>query len=316
MMPPKISIIVPIYNSETTLDRCLNSIKKQTFNDFEVLLVDDGSLDNSLSICNNFADEDSRFRVFHKKNGGVASARQLGLDNAKGIYSIHCDSDDWIDPTMLADMYAAITAEDADMLIVDYFKEEIKQNVEYCVQNFDDNACSKVMLDILHGKLFGALWNKLIRHDLYSRYNVRFVEGINFAEDCLLLCKLLNNDIKIVYKNKAYYHYVMQENSLTHTFSQETYQTRKKVIQCLENIIPDNLPISKKDYINAEAYNLKIQAFRKGFLSAKEFYSFKRTSLNTYFRNWGYGWRIQVCMLLACVGLFPIARLCGKYMLK
>lgn len=279
-------------------------------------MIDDGSVDNTLDICNKFALEDSRFRVFHKENGGVASARQIGMDNAKGTYSIHCDSDDWIEPTMLADMYAAVMKEDADMLIVDYFKEDINNSVEYCVQNVDDNTCSKVMMDILHGKLFGALWNKLIRHDLYSIYNVRFIEGINFAEDCLLLCKLLTNDLKIVYKNKAYYHYVMQESSLTHIFCFETYQTRKRVIQCLENIMPENLPISKKDYINAEAYNLKIQAFTNGYMEAKEFYSFKRTSLNTYIRNRGYGWKIQICMLLACIGLFPIANLCRKCIMK
>ena len=92
-----ISIIVPVYNTEKYLDRCIQSILSQTYTDFELLLINDGSTDSSGAICDKYAEQDSRVRVFHKENGGVSSARNVGLDNAKGEWVTFCDSDDWVE---------------------------------------------------------------------------------------------------------------------------------------------------------------------------------------------------------------------------
>lgn len=100
-MNPKISVIVPVYNTEKYLHRCIDSILAQTFTDFELLLIDDGSKDNSGTICDEYAAKDSRVRVFHKENGGVSSARNLGLDNAKGEWISFVDSDDYTDSYFL-----------------------------------------------------------------------------------------------------------------------------------------------------------------------------------------------------------------------
>ena len=121
MNNPKISIIVPIYNAEKYLSRCLDSILSQTFCDFEVLLIDDGSTDMSSNICEQYGLKDNRFRIYHKKNEGVAVARQWGLDQAIGKFVIHVDSDDWLEPNMLQDMSLCIMNEDADILICDYY---------------------------------------------------------------------------------------------------------------------------------------------------------------------------------------------------
>ena len=128
---PLISVIVPVYNTEKYLPRCIDSILAQTFTDFELLLIDDGSTDKSGTICDEYAKKDKRIRVFHKENGGVSTARQLGIDKAIGIYSIHTDGDDWIEKDMLKDMYDKIIEKNADILIADFFinnqqKEEIK----------------------------------------------------------------------------------------------------------------------------------------------------------------------------------------------
>ena len=96
-MNPKISVIVPAYNTEKYLRRCIDSILAQTFTDFELLLIDDGSTDQSGEICDEYADKDVRIKVFHKANGGVSSARNVGLDNALGEYICFCDADDWVD---------------------------------------------------------------------------------------------------------------------------------------------------------------------------------------------------------------------------
>lgn len=95
-----ISVIVPVYNVERYLARCIESILSQTYTDFELLLIDDGSKDKSGSICDEYALKDSRIRVFHKPNGGVSSARNVGLDNARGQWVAFCDSDDWLDKSM------------------------------------------------------------------------------------------------------------------------------------------------------------------------------------------------------------------------
>ena len=118
---PKVSIIVPVYKAEAYLHRCVDSILAQTFTDFELLLIDDGSPDRSGEICDEYAQKDSRIRVIHKENGGVSSARQRGLDEAVGEYTIHVDSDDWVEPNMLEELYKKAKQDDADIVICDYF---------------------------------------------------------------------------------------------------------------------------------------------------------------------------------------------------
>ena len=102
MENPKISIIVPVYNAERYLHRCIDSILAQTFRDFELLLIDDGSKDNSGYICDEYAEKDERVKVWHKENGGVSSARNVGLDNARGEWVTFADSDDWLESNAFA----------------------------------------------------------------------------------------------------------------------------------------------------------------------------------------------------------------------
>ena len=120
MTNPKISVIVPVYKAEHYLARCVDTLLAQTFDDFEVILVDDGSPDNSGAICDEYALKDKRVRVIHQPNAGVSMARQKGLDNARGEYVIHADPDDWVEPDMLKELYAKAKEEDADMVICDF----------------------------------------------------------------------------------------------------------------------------------------------------------------------------------------------------
>ena len=118
---PIISVILPVFNMEKYIDRCVNSVIGQSFSDWELILVDDGSTDGSGNICDEYAKKDSRIRVIHKKNGGVASARQIGTDEAEGKYSIHCDADDWIDSNMLENMYSEAQKENADIVVSNFY---------------------------------------------------------------------------------------------------------------------------------------------------------------------------------------------------
>lgn len=119
-MSVAISVIVPVYNVQETLNRCLQSILKQTFTDYEVILVDDGSTDNSGKICDEYAMQYSNFRVFHKKNEGLGPTRNWGIRNAQGEYIYHCDSDDWLKEDLLEKVYGAITEADADVAVFGY----------------------------------------------------------------------------------------------------------------------------------------------------------------------------------------------------
>lgn len=114
---PKVSVIVPVYNTEKYLAQCVDSILSQSFTDFELLLINDGSKDNSGSICDQYAANDSRVKVFHKENGGVSSARNLGLENARGEWITFCDSDDWLNRNYL---YSLISHSDADMVMASF----------------------------------------------------------------------------------------------------------------------------------------------------------------------------------------------------
>ena len=120
MANPKISVIVPVYNTEKYLHRCIDSILSQTFTDFELLLINDGSKDGSGAICDEYAAKDNRVRVFHKENCGVSSARNLGLDNVQGEWVLFVDSDDWMELTMLAKMYHAAIENNADCVYCDF----------------------------------------------------------------------------------------------------------------------------------------------------------------------------------------------------
>ena len=159
---PKISVIIPIYNSQDSLRKVIESFINQTFKDFELLLIDDGSTDNSPNICDEFANIDNRIRVFHQKNQGVAMARQTGINYARGEYSIHADSDDWVENHMLERMYATAKNKNADIVIANYFTNSEKNKEVLHKQNLESDKCIEILYQIVTGKLFGALWNKLI----------------------------------------------------------------------------------------------------------------------------------------------------------
>lgn len=300
---PKISVIVPVYNVEQYLPRCIDSIIAQTFTDFELLLIDDGSNDNSGKICDMYAEKDKRIRVFHKKNGGVASARQTGIDNADGLFSIHVDSDDWISPTMLYEMYKKIVKDEADILISDFYVESIKGSF-YKKQRTTSKNSTEILIDILRNKLFGSLWNKLIRHSLYKKYNIRFIKGVNYCEDVLVLSQLLLNDLKISFLHQGFYHYDNRcINSITRNYTNQTYLMRKKYVSELEKILPKPNNV----IINNVAFQVKLEAFIHNKLPKNDFYYYYRTPLSTILK-YKYGKKLKICFILAYFHLFKMAK--------
>lgn len=186
-----ISIIVPVYNVEKYLRYCIDSILSQTFTDFELLLIDDGSKDKSGEICDEYAKKDNRIKVYHKENGGVSSARNLGLNKANGEWVCFIDSDDIVLNTYLKNMVDAISNANS-MILSNYHRE--------------DMAVSKVKLDnvtlhndeiiryFIENNIFAltAPYSKLYKIDIIRKYSLKFPEGINMGEDAIFIMRYLN----------------------------------------------------------------------------------------------------------------------------
>jgi len=174
-----ISVIVPVYNAETFLEKCVSSIQAQTYTNLEIILINDGSSDSSGAICDSIAEKDSRVRVKTKKNGGVASARNLGLDEARGEYIAFVDHDDTIDPDMYERMYKRIKETDSDICICGF--KMIYSNYERIIRVPHEHKLSpaeyyETMLGSFRkvSLCFQILWNKLIRRDLISHQELNY----------------------------------------------------------------------------------------------------------------------------------------------
>lgn len=184
---PMISIIVPVYNTEKYLRRCIDSVLAQTYKDFELLLIDDGSTDTSGAICDEYAEKDGRIRVFHKENGGVSSARNLGLDNAKGEWITFVDSDDYIEENFLKSFEGKL---DAD-LVVGNTVLITYQTGKRMKHNGIPSGCYKDVRSVLSSHLSESIlrvpWGKMYRAGLIS--DLRYNESIHIGEDSLFnLC--------------------------------------------------------------------------------------------------------------------------------
>lgn len=219
--------------------KCLDSILAQTFEDYECLLIDDGSKDGSPAICDEYADKDSRFKSFHKPNGGLSDARNYGIERAKGDYTIFFDPDDWVDADCLKDLYAKALETDADMVMCDlYYNDPYRQS--YCKQEPTTLDHNDVLKDLIVGKVYGFTVTKLLRRKLYQQYGLQYPVGMYGCEDQYTMCKLLKNDIKIAYLPKAYYHYMHYgSNSQSRRYDENTYELDRKIVGLFVDLYSD-----------------------------------------------------------------------------
>lgn len=217
-MSELISIIVPVFNTEKYLDKCIQSILGQTYSNIELLLIDDGSTDSSGAICDKYVTQDSRVRVFHKPNEGVSIARNWGLDNAKGEWITFVDSDDWIDTDMYEEMYNAVMQNKADMVSCDLLMEHKDYSRIFSYNNkYDDHQLMYDCLVPISVEYF-AMCNKLVSREVYDRGGIRASIGPNMWEDVELMTKIRYFSKSSCVINKPFYHYNrMNESSITST---------------------------------------------------------------------------------------------------
>ena len=265
---PAVSIIVAVYKAENYLHRCVDSLLAQTFTDFEILLIDDGSPDRSGDICDEYARMDSRIRVFHKENGGVSSARQCGIDHAKGEYTIHADPDDWVEPTMLEELYKKAKEEDADMVICDYYVDFLKEK-KYVIQQPQSLKAENVLAELFQ-TLHGSLCNKLIKRICYNQYSAFFPNELNICEDFMVCVQFLKNPIKISYLQKAFYYYSQygNENSITRKGLVNHIDQDELIIKLIIDLLRE---VQYKKLIYKLEFNAIYHIFQTGILSNEEF---------------------------------------------
>ena len=240
MQKPSISVIVPIYNAEPYLSKCLDSIIAQVFQDFELILVNDGSTDKSLDIINKYIQKDNRLKLINKENGGVSQARQSGLNLAEGKYVIHADPDDTVSPFWLQHLYEKAIQTDADMVICGFLRIFRSESIPYYEKPSSLDSAT-ILQEMLEEKLWGVTWNKLIRRSCFAKYKIKFHPQMSFCEDLYVTCKLLGQDIKVAHVNELLYNYdcVINTNSIVRLGKSNHSKSLMIMIDELEDLFPD-----------------------------------------------------------------------------
>lgn len=304
-----ISIIVPVFKVERFIRRCLNSIINQTFTDWECILVDDGSPDSSGEICDEYAVVDNRFRVFHKENTGVSNTRQFGLDRANGDYVIHMDPDDWATSDMLEALYDVAIAEDADMVICDFYKD-ISQETIYCKQELKSVDPESVFSDLFDG-LYGSCWNKLIRRSTICENKVSFPNNWNLCEDHYFVARFLTYDVKISYLGRAFYHYVVgqNQNSITLNITSTNYDYDVMLYTTFSCMTKGHNCHRKATSIYA--YQIVKNEFFRHESSPRAFIH-KCSRYMGEMLLFPFPLKLKMLLILSCVGGYNIAYYCWK----
>lgn len=228
-----ISILVPVYNVSKYIKQCIESVISQTYPYWELVLVDDGSTDESPTICDNFVNKDSRIKVIHKKNGGLASARNAGLENASGSWIMMLDGDDWISPYALQKSIDTAYNHNADFIKFSHILEYTKfsKNFSYPIIREKEEYIDA----LLSRSIPTSIWGGLYKRELFNKLNPKFTNGLNFGEDYSVTPRLLYFSTNPIFLQDCLYHYRVLNNSYVGSHKWSNIQ---QLIEC-EKIIFD-----------------------------------------------------------------------------
>lgn len=220
---PLISIIIPVYNVEQYVTKCVESVINQTYKNIQIILIDDGSTDNSGKICDDFKLKDNRIEVIHKKNGGLSDARNAGLKIVKGDYIGFVDSDDYIAADMYETMLSLIIENNSDISIVSFLQYENGSftQMEYTNELIKVNSLDGIKYILMDKKIPNYSWNKLFKKKIFD--NITFPTGRKF-EDIATTYKLFENADNIVFKDTPKYYYIRRNDSITKTKNYDNYK--------------------------------------------------------------------------------------------
>lgn len=261
-MNPLVSVIIPVYKVEQYLKKCIDSIINQTYKNLEIILVDDGSPDDCPAICDEYAKNDSRIKVIHKKNGGLSDARNAGMAIAKGDYISFIDSDDWIDLSMFEIMVSRLIKDHSDVVScgVKWVEEdgtlirEVSNNKYELLSNYQ--AVSEIIID---GKLKQHVWNKIYRADLVR--NIHFEKG-KYHEDVYWSYQIFGLANKISIVSESYYYYVQRPNSIMgeeYSFKRiDALDAMRNRCDYIKHNYPDLYNLSLNTYLSSCMYHLQL----------------------------------------------------------
>lgn len=243
MQTELISVIVPVYNVEPYLRRCVESILHQTYQNLEILLVDDGSTDASGAICDEYATLDDRVTVIHQKNGGLSAARNMGIDRAKGEYLCFVDSDDLLDCHMVETLYTDLTEQGAEIAVVGFQMFERESEIthpEFITQVQCMSGRDAIRSTLVSDELGDFAWNKLYKKDLFR--GIRYPLG-RMMEDQGTTYKLFLQCEKVVYRPVPLYYYYQRADSILHRrnlkFYEDKFDMGYQKYQALKKAYPD-----------------------------------------------------------------------------
>lgn len=227
-MIDKVSIIVPVYNIENYIRVCVESILAQTYESFELILVDDGSPDNCGRICDEYAAIDSRVKVIQKENGGVSSARNAGLQQANGKWIMHVDGDDWIEPDMVESLIEAAKASDADLVFGDYIKYGTNAGNKQ-LPSWSSDKIDSLSRYIAYSMT--TIWGSIAKRSLYTEHCLKSPDGVSYCEDFHLIVRLCHFANKIVNVHRPFYHYRFRPTSIMSNMNRKTEADEQWVYQ-------------------------------------------------------------------------------------
>ena len=255
-----VSIIFPVYNAERYIQNCLDSIKKQSYENFEVILINDGSLDHSGEICDQFALKDARFRVIHNQNAGVSKSRNTGLSIAQGEFIAFCDADDLYASDFLEKMVCTIEEERADIVVCNYFagrkgaytKQNKKDtNTELVLENFMEQI-------FLNNEIGGFVWNKMFRKTILT--DLRFNENINICEDTLFVLDAAFKAKKIYYLAAPLYYYFIHAGSAVARIDNIIGSGNQSKYTQVYELVLERYPLSRRmrQYVECGIFRLAV----------------------------------------------------------
>lgn len=309
---PKVSIIVPVYKVEMYLSRCVDSIISQTYTDWELLLIDDGSPDRSGTVCDEYAEKDARIRVFHKENGGVSSARNLGLDNVRGEWVTFVDADDALEPDTIN---KCITYSDGYDIVQFSMKSLFSEDGANCqvYQLEDCNNKVEYIKRLIARKTLMSVWGGFYRAFLFK--NVRFDSSLISGEDWVVHLKVVNLADKIMFINEPLYLYTrFNENAATHQFKYTNSMSVMKALHAIKAIFPQR--IYAKSFASAkceQVYNFMSQCIKApGSVSLEQY---------AEYINLSGGLRLKEILSSQCdakitILLFLLENPVGKYVIR
>lgn len=241
---PKISVILPVYNVEQYIAKSIHSVLNQSYIDFELIVVIDGSKDNSEVIAREFEKTDLRVKVYTKPNGGLSDARNYGLNMATGEFIYFLDSDDWIEPNLLEDNIKMLEDKNLDFIVFGFYQdnvdsnEQLIENIPHIPENNEWINSEPIYFTPYMLNILGYAWNKIYRKGYLDKHQIKFTIGVSLVEDILFNAKVYQYADRIVFNRQAYVHYIQRPvTTLTKQFHEQSFEWVKLKHKALQDFL-------------------------------------------------------------------------------